>query len=168
MGYLLSCTNRAERSIEEFERALAPDPNLAKARAGLGFAHVVIGRAEETEAHVLEALRLSPGDGFVSAWLLHVGTAKAFLGDFEAAAVWFRKSIDANRSNPWAIFQLAACLAQLGRLDEALDEMKSGLAVFPKFTIARYRAGLPSSNAVCLAQRERVIEGLRLAGAPEG
>jgi hypothetical protein len=56
----------------------------------------------------------------------------------------------------------------LGRVDEALDEMKSGLVVSPKFTIARYRAGLPSSNAVCLAQRERVIEGLRLAGAPEG
>jgi Flp pilus assembly protein TadD len=94
----------------------------------------------------LEALRLSPGDEYVSSWLLHVGRAKAFLGDFEAAAVWLRKSLDANRSNPWAIFELAACLAQLGRLDEALDEMKSGLAVFPKFTIARYRAGSPKQQ----------------------
>ena len=34
MGYLLSATNRAQRGIEEFERALALDPNLARARAG--------------------------------------------------------------------------------------------------------------------------------------
>ena len=46
--------------------------------------------------------------------------------------------------------------------------MKSGLVASPKFTIARYRASLPSSNAVCLAQRQRIIDGMRLAGAPKG
>jgi hypothetical protein len=111
-----------------------------------------------------EALRLSPRDVRVTNWFLHANAANAFLGDFEAAAVWYRKSIDANRSNPWAYFYLAACLAQLGRLDEAVHEMKSGLVVSPKFTITRCRASLPSSNAVCVAQHERVIEGMRKAG----
>ena len=77
-----------------------------------------------------------------------------------------------NRSTPtgtpWAFFFLAACLAHLGRLDEARTEVKAGLAVNPKFTHHRYRAGAESDNAVYLAQRERVIEGMRLAGVPEG
>lgn len=37
----------------------------------------------------------------------------------------------------------------------------------PKFTIVRCRAGFQSDNAVFLAQRERMIEGIRMAGVPE-
>jgi tetratricopeptide (TPR) repeat protein len=167
MGQVLVATNRAQRGIEEYERALALDPNLAAARAAMGLAHVYIGRAEETEAHVLEALRLSPRDTVISTWFLHVGSAKAFLGKYEAALSWLRKSIDANRNNPWSYFYLAASLAHLGLLDEAREELKSGLAVNPNFTIKRFQAGAESDNPVFLAQHKRVIEAMRLAGVPE-
>jgi len=46
--------------------------------------------------------------------------------------------------------------------------VKAGLAGNPRFTIKRYRAAASSDNAVYLAQRERIIEGMRLAGVPEG
>jgi hypothetical protein len=46
--------------------------------------------------------------------------------------------------------------------------VKTGLAVDPKFTLQRYRAGEQSDNPVYRAQRERIIEGMRLAGVPEG
>ena len=42
------------------------------------------------------------------------------------------------------------------------------MALNPNFTIRRFRAGITSDNATFLAQRERIIEGLRLAGVPEG
>jgi tetratricopeptide (TPR) repeat protein len=168
MGMLLCETNRTERGLEELDRALAIDPNMAKAHATGGLAKVFIGRAEEAEAHFQEALRLSPRDAMVSAWFSQFGLAKASLGEYEAAVGWLRKSIDANRNTHWAYFQLAACLAHLGRLDEARKEVKAGLAINPKFTIKRFRAGAQSDNAVFLAQRERVIEGMRLAGFPEG
>jgi tetratricopeptide (TPR) repeat protein len=126
------------------------------------------GRAEETEAHVLEALRLSPRDTNVSAWLLHAGAAKAYLGEYEQAARWLRKSINADRNCPTAFFYLAACLAHWGRREEARQEVEAGLAVDPNFTIARFRAGVRSDNALLLSQRERVIEGMRMAGVPEG
>jgi TolB-like protein/DNA-binding winged helix-turn-helix (wHTH) protein len=168
MGGLLINTNRAQRGIEEFERALALDPNLARARAGIGLAHIFIGRAEETEAHVLEALRMSPRDSRISHWFLHAGGAKACLGEYAAGVVLLRKSIDTNRNNPWAHFYLAACLAHLGRIDDARQEVDAGLAVNPKFTICRFRAGVQSENATYLGQRERVIAGMCMAGAPEG
>ena len=37
----------------------------------------------------------------------------------------------------------------------------------PKFTLTRFRGGAESDNAVYLAQRERVTEGMRKAGVPE-
>jgi TolB-like protein/class 3 adenylate cyclase len=167
MGYLLSATNRAARGIEELERALAIDPNLVTARAGMGFAHVFIGRAEETEAHVKEALRLSPRDARIFGWFNHVGLAKVCLGEYEAAAAWFKKSIDANRNNPWVFFQLAACLARLGRLDEARQAVQAGLAVNPKFTVRRFLVARESDNPVYVMQQACVAEGMRLAGVPE-
>ncbi len=168
MGYLLCATNRATRGLEELDRALALDPNMARAHGFAGLAKIVIGRAEETEAHFWEAMRLSPRDAFTYMWLSDVGEAKAYLGEDVQALPWFRKSIDANRNAHWTFFFLAASLAHLGRLDEARQEVKAGLAVNSKFTLRRFRAAAQSDNPVYLAQRERVIEGMRMAGVPEG
>jgi TolB-like protein len=167
MGLSLCLTGRAERGVDELEQALSIDPNSASAHALLGLARIYVGRPEETEAHVLEALRLSPRDPLVWNWLLYVGLARACLGDFAQALPWIRKSIAAKSNNPWAFFHLAGCLAHLGLLDEARQEVKAGLAVNPRFTIARFRAGMRSDNPVFLAQRERNIEGMRMAGVPE-
>jgi TolB-like protein/Flp pilus assembly protein TadD len=166
MGYQLGWTNRAQRALEEFERALSLDANLAAARAGIGFALMCAGRAEETEAHVMEAFRLSPRDARIAVWCSNAGAAKAHLGEYEAAVTWLRKSIDANRNNPWAFPYLAACLALLGRVQDASQELKAGLAYNPNFTIRRFRA--ISNNPILSAQREPIIEGMRMAGAPEG
>jgi tetratricopeptide (TPR) repeat protein len=168
IGSVLVATNRAARGIEEFERALAIDPNFALARGGISLAHVFVGRAEETESHVLEALRLSPRDAFAYQWFLHAGSAKAFLGNYEDALPWLRRSIDTNRNNPWASFFLAACLAHLGRLDEARGEVTAGLAVNPKFTIRRFLAARESDNSFYVTQSTRLAEDMRLAGVPEG
>jgi hypothetical protein len=45
--------------------------------------------------------------------------------------------------------------------------MKAGVAIDPNFTVARFSAGIRSDSAVFLAQRERLIEGMRMAGVPE-
>ena len=55
-------TNRALQAIAECERALLLDRNLAGAHTIIGVAKWFIGRGEETEAHINEALRLSPRD----------------------------------------------------------------------------------------------------------
>ncbi len=116
---------------------------------------------------MLEALRLSPRDRSAYAWLNHIGWSKACVGEFADAALWFRRSIDVNHNNLFAYFNLAACLAHLGRIDEARREAEAGLAVAPNFTIRRFRAAAESDNAAYLVQRERIIEGMRLAGVPE-
>jgi TolB-like protein/class 3 adenylate cyclase/Flp pilus assembly protein TadD len=52
--------NRALQGIAECERALAIDRNCANAYGWIGLGKVFVGRNEETEAHILEALRISP------------------------------------------------------------------------------------------------------------
>jgi tetratricopeptide (TPR) repeat protein len=146
---------------------LALDPNLAAARGAMSLARVFVGHAEEAEAHVLEALRLSPRDAASFGWFRHAGVAKAFLGEYDVAVAWLRRSIDANRNDLWAYFYLAASLAHLGRLEEAREELKAGLTINPGFTIRRFVVGKESDNPEFVAQHTRVVEGLRKAGVPE-
>jgi tetratricopeptide (TPR) repeat protein len=167
MGIVQIFTNRAARGIAECERALALDRNLVIAHGFIGIAKHFIGRSEETEAHVQEAIRLSPRDTLAYLWLGAPGYAKIHLGDEEAVA-WLRRSIDANRNFPLYHFVFAAALGQLGRLDEAQSAVQAGLALNPTFTISRFRAGSPSDNPTFLAQRERLCGGMRKAGVPEG
>jgi tetratricopeptide (TPR) repeat protein len=161
-------TDRAEQGIAESERVLELDRNVADAHAIIGWGKHYLGRAAETEAHIREALRLSPRDIFAFRWMAFAGAAKMALGADAEAVAWLRRSVEVNRNLPLAHFLLAAALALMGSLDEARASAKAGLALDPDFTIDRFRASSPSSNPVYLAQRERAIEGLRLTGLLEG
>jgi TolB-like protein/class 3 adenylate cyclase len=167
LGAVYIFTNRAAQGIRECERALVLDRNLADAHGCIGMAKYFAGRAEETEAHVREALRLSPRDVFANRWMLFVGIAKAQLGQDTEAIVWLRRSIEANRNFPLAHFHLADELALLGELEEARAVAQAGLALDPGFNLHRYRVNALGNNPAYLAGRERSCEGMRLAGVPE-
>ena len=168
LGLVQSCTNRAVQGIAECERALALDHNLADAHAFIGLAKFFLGRSEETEAHIHEALRLSPRDNNAYRWFMFAGLAKVFLGADVQAVAWLRRSIEANRNHPVPHCHLAAALALLGSLDEARVAAQAGLVLNPSFTLRRYRGSAKSNNPAYLAGRERVYEGMRMAGVPEG
>jgi TolB-like protein len=168
IGAIQDRTNRAAQAITECERAVTLDRNLAFAQAEIGVAKIGLGRAEEAEVHVQEALRLSPRDTNAFLWMGIVGHAKLHLGADQEAVAWLRRSNEANRNHPPAHFFLAAALAHLDRPNEAQAATQAGLALNPTFTIARYRVGASSDNPTYLAQRERVYDGMRKAGVPEG
>jgi TolB-like protein/Flp pilus assembly protein TadD len=168
LGLVQSCTNRAVQGIAECERALALDQNLADAHAFIGLAKFFLGRSEETEAHIHEALRLSPRDNNAYRWSMFVGLAKLFFGADAEAVAWLRRSIEVNRNHPVPHCYLAAALALLGSLDEARAAAQAGLVLNPTFTLRRFRSSAKSDNSTYLARRERVYEGMRMAGVPEG
>ncbi len=167
LGMVLGFTNRAAQGIAEYERALALDRNMAGAHSLIGQNKLFIGRAEETEAHVLEALRLSPRDPWAYVWLLTAGFAACLLGRNEEAASWFRRSIEANRNFALCRFIHATVLANAGRMDEARSELAAGLALDPGFTIANFQSAVSSDNPLYLEQRDRIIDDMRRAGIPE-
>jgi TolB-like protein/class 3 adenylate cyclase len=168
LGVVHIYTNRATEGIAECEQALALDRNLADAHVFIGWAKFFLGRGGETEAHINEALRLSPRDIGAFRWMHGVGLLKSHLGADAEAVAWFRRSIEANPNQPMAHFYLAASLALRGELKEARAAAREGLTLNPGFTVRRFRAHTPSDNPTYLAGRERMYEGLRLAGVPEG
>ena len=168
MGRVLVQTNRLSQAVAEWERALALNANMAAAHAQIGLAKLFDGHPEEAEGYELEALRASPRDTDANVWLAYIALAKLHLGAYQDALGVYRRSIELNPNYATARFYLAATLAELGRLDEAKTELKAALVLNPGFTIRRYRAGAQSDNPAFLKGRERIIEGMRKAGVPEG
>ena len=116
------------------------EPEFGRSSCSIGVAKVFVGRAAETEAHVHEALRLSPRDEGAHRWMSWVGLAKLQLGADAEAVVWLRRSLKTNPNYPIAHFELAAALAHLGKMDEARAAVKEGLALDPTFTIRRLKS----------------------------
>jgi TolB-like protein/class 3 adenylate cyclase/Flp pilus assembly protein TadD len=169
LGLVNIMTRRAAQGIAKCEHALALDRNLATAHSAVGFGKIFIGRAEEAEAHIGEALRLSPRDTTAYVWMNMAGLAKLHFGDYEQAVTWCRRSIEANRNFPSANFDLAVALVLLGRSDEAHAAVKAGLALNPIYTVSRVGAAWTamSEDPTYLVQIERTLEALRMAGVPE-
>ena len=168
LGFVQISTNRATLGVAECRQALALDRNLAMAHGFIGLAKYFIGHSEETEDHILEALRLSPRDTNVNVWMTWAGIAKFALGADIDAIERFRHAIELNRNIAPAHFFLAAALALTGKADDARSMAQAGLVLDPTYTVRRYRAGAATDNPTYLSQRERIYEGMRQAGVPEG
>ena len=169
LGYVYMFTKRAAEGIAECEHALGLDRNLAHAHSLIGLGKIYIGRAEETEAHIADALRLSPRDTWVYGWMTTAGSAQLHVARYEQAVARCRRAIEANRNYALPYFQLAAALAQLGQTAEARSAVKAGLALNPGFTVSRGRTlwSAMSDDPTYLTQLGPIFGGLRKAGVPE-
>lgn len=169
LGVALMFTKRVVLGIAEFEHVLALDRNSASAHSLIGYAKYLLGRGAETEAHIDEALRLSPRDTLADRWFVWCGVSKVALNADVEAVAWLRRGLAANRNYSLAYFHLGAVVARLGEIEEARASVQAGLVIDPKFTIRRFRASRTwSDHPAYLAGRERQCEGMRLAGVPEG
>jgi tetratricopeptide (TPR) repeat protein len=97
-----------------------------------------------------------------------LGVTKLALGSDEEAVTLLQRAVEANPNYSVAHFWLASAVAHLGRFADARAAVQAGLALDPSFTVARFRTGALSDNPTYLAQRERIYEGMRKAGVPEG
>ena len=125
-----------------------------------------VGRIGETEAHVKEALRLSPRDPFAFLWVNYAAVAKHYSGADEEAPELCRQSIGLNRNYPLSHLFSAAELQLLERSEVARKEAEIAVQLNPRFTIRLFRAGASGDNTVVVKQRERIIEAWRAVGIP--
>jgi TolB-like protein/class 3 adenylate cyclase/Tfp pilus assembly protein PilF len=167
LGAVQLQTNRVAKGIAECERALALDRNLAQSHGFIGLGKYELGRGEEVEGHIQEALRLSPRDTRAFLWCMFVGMGKLTTNADLEALDWFRRGLEANRNHALSHFHFAAAQALVGDLKEAQSTVEAGLALDRSFTIRRYRINAKGDNPTYLAKRERFYEGMRMAGVPE-
>jgi adenylate cyclase len=156
-------------AITENETVIALDPNNATAHAQASFRKAYLGRAEDGFAGVETAIRLNPRDpSYVSWWQFYLCTLHAYLAQWEQAIPWCEKSIMSNPRVWYPYALLASANALAGHDKEAKEAAAQLQKVYPGFTV-QTSVGLNfSDDPTYNAQIQRIREGYRKAGIPEG
>jgi adenylate cyclase len=154
-------------AIAEAEKAIADDHNNASAYANAGFYKMFLGRAEEGFAGVETALRLSPHDPNVMWWQHDICHLHSHLAHWEQAIEWCNKSVASGNQSVWPFTDLAAAHGWLGHMKEAKEAAAQVLKYDPSFTIQGWIDHW-SDDPTFNAQLQRIVEGARKAGIPEG
>jgi adenylate cyclase len=159
-------------AIAEAEKAIADDRNNAGAYAMIGQYKMFLGHVEDGFANVETALRLSPRDPAVTWWQYFICHFHSHLAQWEQAIEWCNKSVASGNETQWPYTDLAAAHGWLGHMKEAKEAAAQVLKYDPDFTIQGWRESPLHDNwngdPTFKAQVERIFEGARKAGIPEG
>jgi tetratricopeptide (TPR) repeat protein len=147
------------------DRAVAVNPNAARAWSVRGFLYANRNQPDMAIEACDHAQRLSPFDPLDYWNAVSRGIVHLLAGRFEAAIECADRALRDQPRVGIAIRVKIAANAHLGRLDKARAELERQLAINPKLTIAGYRAFMAPvvASEVC----DLLITGLRLAGLPE-
>jgi len=155
-------------SIAEAETAVAENPNNASAHANAGFNRLFLGRSEDGFAGVETAFRLSPRDPAMPYWQFYMCHLYVYLSQWEQAIPWCDKAA-AGAPQFWITYLLlASANAWAGHDKEAKEAAAQLQKVYPGFTVQTWLGIHWSDDPTFNAQYQRVVEGLRKAGVPEG
>jgi TolB-like protein len=147
-----------------FRRAVALNPNFALAHSFLGLTLALCNEADTGIECIERALRLMPGDVFLS---FHPTSAMAIAlfsaGRYAESVAWARRAIERRPDYFNARRILVAAAAMNGDLPSATEALAELRRLTPDFSLARERRD--HSNTGDMAAR--LLEGLRRAGVPE-
>jgi TolB-like protein/DNA-binding winged helix-turn-helix (wHTH) protein len=166
-GFVLRLRQRSRAAHDAFQTAVALNPNFASGHAQLGVTALELGRPEETVAAVERAISLSPRDPNLGPWLAIAGMAELHLGRDDEAASWLARAIETGTPVALHHAYLASALALAGRASEAQAALAEFRRARPTATIDRLRAQALSTEPAFIAQRQRLYQGLRVAGLTE-
>jgi adenylate cyclase len=150
---------RHDLAIQEANRTISLDPNLAFGHEVLGTCLHFSGRSEEALACFVRAMALDPY--FPDVWLHFYAQAVFQLRRYDEAVGILKRRLDRNPHTDASRVLLAASYGHLGRYDEARTEWQEVFRVNPDYSLDHRRDVLPYKNP---HDFELIIEGLRKAG----
>ena len=167
---LLGAKKQFSDQFAEIDAAIENDKNFAWAYATRGDMLNWAGRAAESIAEDETALRLSPRDPGRNMWQYGICHAYTHLAQWEKAVEWCQKSIATDAGTWFPYVDLAAASAWLDHDAEAKSAIAGLLKVYPGFTVQTFAdvAARVTYNPTFADQIQRILEGLRKAGLPEG
>jgi tetratricopeptide (TPR) repeat protein len=174
------------RAIERLEFAVAKDPRFARAWASLAeaydYAFAYVGRnstedARRAEAAARRAIALDS----------HLGAGHHMLGlvqwtmrwDFRAAETAYRRALELEPNNVWAVAEFADLLRETGRTEEAAELIRKARALLPmipqlgakeaeiQLDLGRPEAAIATAGAALELRRNSLKAHVALAGAEE-
>jgi tetratricopeptide (TPR) repeat protein len=173
-GNILRSQGRSLEAISEHERALILDPSNVNPAAELGWDHLFTGHFEKSIESFDKAILGSPYDPYLLFWYGGKAIANFGLKRYDQAIDWVRQAIAINPNyvQPFHV-ALVAALALTGQDAKAREALQRYLALpstGPLKTIAAWKAYFSSQGGdpPRVEMNERVLDGLRKAGMPEG
>ena len=160
LGHLNSDLTTA---IPWLDRAIAINPNLARAYGRGAIVRNFAGDYALAADHVDRAFRLSPLDIDSFTFSKARGDSHLFRRQLPEAIRWLRKSAQENDFHAPTYVSLASALAHAGQIEEARTAIRRLLELRPMSSIAWQRARRLSPEH----DYEYMLEGVRLAGLPE-
>jgi adenylate cyclase len=167
-GYVYEAKKQWGPAIAEAEAAIAEDPNSAGAYADASFRKIYMGRSEDGFAGIEKALRLSPRDPSVPWWQYYICHLHTHLAQWEHAIEWCSKSAAGIPQAWYPYLDLAADNAWAGHMKEARDAAAQLQKAYPGFTVQTLLGMHWTDDPTFDVQYQRLAEGLRKAGVPEG
>ena len=150
-------------AVPWLDRAIALNPNLARAYGRGAIVRNFAGDYALAADHVDQAFRLSPFDLDSFTFSKARGDSHLLRRQLPEAILWLRKSAQENDFHAPTYLFLASALAHAGQMEEARAAIQRLLDLRPVSSVAWQRA-----RRMFLAQDyEYVLEGARLAGLPE-
>ena len=166
-GDVLRASRQFEAALSMYEAAIAKDRNYAMAYALRGHIATLTGHAAAAIPSVLDAIRLSPKDPLLNVWYYFVCHSYTHQKRWDEAIPWCHKSVAAGPY--WLSYvDLAAGYAWLEKKSEAAAAAAEILKLMPGYTVQRWANERWSDNPTFLEEYRSIVEGLRMAGLPEG
>jgi DNA-binding SARP family transcriptional activator len=157
-------TKDFDSALHYFDRALRLNPNIGFIWALSALTHCYIGEPDVALQQLDHYRELAPFDPLFRIWENVYTVAYVFKGDYENAAIVGRRVAQANPDFTNGYKPLIAALGHLGRTTDATPYVERLLAREPRFTVEKFGKHYPFKRP---EDRERYLEGLRLAGVPE-
>jgi tetratricopeptide (TPR) repeat protein len=157
LGQVHRFRDEYDLAISHLERGLALNPNDATGMIHLGAVLGVCGRAEEGIEILQRAIKVDP---YLHFYWGTLATCLYALRRYDEALAAHRKL--GSDKQPWQLAKEAACLAQLGRIEEAHALAAEVVRRKPSFSVS---AEMPHYKHP--ADAENLRQGLLMAGLPE-
>jgi adenylate cyclase len=171
-GWVRLVQGRDDEAVPEFERALALDPSNADVDFGLGWVHLRLGEFDKSIDYFDKAISMSPYDPGLAYYYAGKMAANFALKRYDKAIEQARQSIAINPNYiVYTHWTLVAALALTDHDAEAREALQRYLALpstGPLKTIAASKAHIESQHWLPAGVSERMYDGLRKAGMPEG
>ncbi len=163
LGYSHTFMRHYDAALAAARRACELNPSLPWAHHSLGYADMVIGNFAEAAERMEQAIRISPNDDILHFWIVTLSAAYYLARDYEKARELAEVAVRRAPHYPMARRNLASALAQLGRLDEAGEELDALLKLSPNYTRENARHAAPVRDEAVF---DHYMEGLHKAGLP--
>jgi len=154
-----------EMALHYFGMALKLNRHLPFIYAFMAVTYCYLGEPEKALARVKRCQELTSTQPFFSFYINPETIALMMKGDYEEAVKVGRRVIESTPEYGNGYKPLIAALGHLGRRKEAKRYVDKLLSIEPSFTIKRFAAGYPFKRE---DTRDHYVQGLRLAGIPEG